>query len=88
MGGNVFLEAINGDINTGNINVSFLDNAGNAIANGGDISLIANGNILVNNAEIRSEGRLGGKINLESHGSVLANNSVIFSSNSGNVLGK
>ena len=67
--GNIFIEAINGDINTlGNINASALrDNAGKSIDNGGNISLVATGNITVSNGiQIRSAGILGGDINIKS----------------------
>ena len=85
-GGNIFLEAINGDINTGNINVSLLDNAENAIGNGGDISLVANRNIFVNDgADILANGILGGNINIESQGNIFAKNASIQSISKGNV---
>lgn len=89
-GGNVFLEALNGNLNIGNIEVSSLtDSAENTITNGGDISLFASGNITLNEGkEIKTEGILGGAINIETQKDLIVNNGFIRSYSTGNVLGK
>ena len=84
--GNIFLEALRGDIYTKTIDVSF---AMNSFRNGGNISLSSSGNIsLLDNSIIQSTGQLGGRIDIKSGGNLSINNAIVESLSTGSIKGK
>ncbi|HEY9299051.1 MAG TPA: filamentous hemagglutinin N-terminal domain-containing protein, partial [Phormidium sp.] len=86
-GGSVIIDSRSHIALNGVVAASALEFSGNYFGNGGDITLIANGDI-TSNYNILSLGLLGGNINLTSNGTIALTSNQVTSGNYGFVPGK